>query len=122
VPFEDAELQILKCSVENRGEALIVVVWYLGDRHNVNVHAVPLVKWTGSSRELRKRDQVGALAFQDVYVRCWSRQAVTLSHDESAEAMQFHRSRQLCVEIPKERTPRLRKLLRRHWRVQWRSP
>src|SRR5260221_7951856 len=108
--------------MESRGEALIVVVRYIGDRDNVDVHAVSLVEWAGSAGQLRKRDQIRAPALQNVDVCRWPCQAVALRDDESAEAMQFGRAGQLCVELPKKRTPRLRKRVRRHSRARRRSP
>jgi hypothetical protein len=69
------------------GEALIVVVRYIGDGDNVDVHAVSLVEWAGSAGQLRDRDQIRLLALQNVDVCCWPHQTVALRDNESAEAM-----------------------------------
>ena len=60
---------------------------YFGDRDDVDVDAVSLVEWAGSAGQLRERDQIRALALQNVDVCRWPQQTVALRDDESAEAI-----------------------------------
>ena len=49
-----------------------------------------------------------APALQDVDISRGPHQTVALGDNESAETMKFRSARQLCVEVPKKGTPRLR--------------
>jgi hypothetical protein len=70
-----------------RWRGALVVIRYVGDRDDVDAHAVSLVQWAGSAGQLRDRDQIRALAVQNIDVCRRPRQAVALRDDESTEAM-----------------------------------
>ena len=68
--------------------------------------------------QFRDRAQIRAPALQDVDISRGPHQTVALGDNESAETMKFRWARQLCVEVPKKRTPRLREWVRGHWRAR----
>ena len=100
------------------GETLVVVVRYVGDRDDVDVDAVSVVEWAVSAGQFRDRAQIRAPTLQDVDICRGPHQTVALRDNESAETMEFRGTRQLSVEVPKKRTPRLREWVRRHWRAR----
>src|SRR4029450_9472585 len=50
----------------------------------------------------------------DVHAPPPPQQTVALRDNESAETVKFRGTRQLCVEVPEKRTPRLRERVRKH--------
>jgi hypothetical protein len=103
VPFEDAESKFLECCVESRGETLIVVARYVGDRDDVDVDPVSVVEWAVPAGQFRDRAQIRAPALQDVDICRGPHKTVALRDNESAETMKFRWARQLSIKVTKKR-------------------